>query len=306
MKINKFAAVLIALTLTVTMGTTALAAEITEQNGTENTDILATYNATTLEPDTIYSVDIAWGSLEFTYSTNGIKTWDPVNHKFVVTPGTPEWTCTDGADKITVTNHSNAGIAATLEYAETNGSGVSGTFDNSQISLNAPGEGTDPSEAPSATAQLTLGGVLPESVDKMEIGSVTVMIKENIPELQISITGGKFYGVDYFFEGSYTVAFTSEINVFEVIFNMTKFTKSGGIDVELLYADCSFTFGEGLYYPNSKISVAFRNDNPDEPSSYLTRDNPVKLQFNSGVGKYMLILDMRGESKKITSFTFIG
>ncbi len=76
---------------------------------------------------TIYSVDVEWGAMTFRYEKSS---WDAVEHK--VKPGAG-WQLYDTANdkvigdtqntinQVTVTNHSNAGVYATLSYAGTDG-----------------------------------------------------------------------------------------------------------------------------------------------------------------------------------------
>lgn len=76
---------------------------------------------------TVYSVDVEWGAMTFQYES---KTWDPVNHKEIDGAG---WKVYDSENEealeekkhaineIKVTNHSNAGVWATLTYAAVNG-----------------------------------------------------------------------------------------------------------------------------------------------------------------------------------------
>lgn len=169
---------LIALALTASMGTTTFADTITSKDGSSSTPISATYSATTPTPDTVISVDVAWGSMEFTYKNNDTKVWNPDDHKYVVTPQDATWSCETDANKITVTNHSNAAVKASLTYTEKNGSKITGSFKNANLSL-ASAEGTAQGAAPKADATLTVEGQLAETATtKATIGSVTVTISE--------------------------------------------------------------------------------------------------------------------------------
>ena len=71
----------------------------------------------------VYSVDVEWGAMTFQYVSG---TWDTENHKYATDAG---WKVYDSAadtaldakedaiNRIQVTNHSNAGVKATLAYA---------------------------------------------------------------------------------------------------------------------------------------------------------------------------------------------
>lgn len=135
--------------------------------------IEATYEEGVTTTETVYSVDVEWGKLEYTYHPNATKKWDPTTLKYVVTEGTPSWDCEADADKIKVTNHSNEAISAKLEYEQTNAE-VTGTFDKSKINLKSAEE-TAVDEAPTGTATLALGGKMAEGEDGT-LGSVKVTI----------------------------------------------------------------------------------------------------------------------------------
>ena len=170
---KKIIAATLALTLSMSMGNFVYAAE------DSSADIKATYQAGKENTDTVYSVDVKWGSLEYTYSSGVTKSWDPTTLKYKEASGTSSWTCQDGADQITVTNNSNADITASLAYAGTE-SNITGTFSNSKIGLKSA-EGTNVGESPSGTTTLSLNGALSDTAaKKKEIGQVTVTISDYI------------------------------------------------------------------------------------------------------------------------------
>lgn len=170
---KKIIAATLALTLSMSMGNFVYAAE------DKSADIKATYQAGKENTDTVYSVDVEWGSLEYTYSSGVTRSWDPKTLKYKETSGTSSWTCQDGADKITVTNNSNADITASLAYAKTD-SNITGTFTNSKIGLKSA-EGTNVEESPSETTTLSLEGALSDTTaERQEIGKVTVTISDYV------------------------------------------------------------------------------------------------------------------------------
>ena len=145
----------------------------------KSADIKATYQAGKENTDTVYSVDVKWGSLEYTYSSGVTKSWDPTTLKYKEASGTSSWTCQEGADQITVTNNSNADITASLAYDKTD-SNITGTFTNSKIGLKSA-EGTNVWESPSETTTLSLEGALSDTkAEKKEIGNVTVTISDYV------------------------------------------------------------------------------------------------------------------------------
>ena len=121
----------------------------------------------------VYAVDIEWGSMEFEYTGAGTR-WDPEKHEYVTTT---EATWSANGNDITVTNHSSKPVEATLSYtAEDSYSAVYGSF-TTESKVLASAVGTSVDEAPSFTAELTLGGELPASVTALtKVGSVSVAL----------------------------------------------------------------------------------------------------------------------------------
>lgn len=171
MNMKKFVSMLAVAALTCTMGTTAFAADQDGVNtGSYSADVKGTYQA---GGAVVYSVDIAWTDMSFTYTGAGEGTWDPETHQY---SGSSEgaWTASD--DSITVTNHSNAAVKATASYqAETGYESTTMTFGNNEATV-ATAVGTEVASAPSATITVTPGGTLAESADGGKIGTITVSI----------------------------------------------------------------------------------------------------------------------------------
>lgn len=131
---------------------------------------------------TIYSVDIVWESMEFTYTAASEGTWNPSTHTFIGVEGA-SWSFAN--NKITVTNHSNADVNTSFSYTPAaNFSAVSGAFvdvhkdaiTNATLTLRSA-VGSTLDEAPSGTAYLSLTGELSSSLATQTIcGTVTVTI----------------------------------------------------------------------------------------------------------------------------------
>lgn len=151
---------------------------ITEVGGTASHDVKATYRAGSSggTGGTVYSVDITWGDMAFTYTAEaGI--WDPATHKTTGAEG-GVWTVDkESGNTITVTNHSNTGVTAAFSYAAASGfEGISGTFDNASLNL-ASAVGTAVEAAPKATTSLSLNGALGSTTaDNTKIGTITVTL----------------------------------------------------------------------------------------------------------------------------------
>ena len=171
MNVKKLTGLLTAAALVCTMGTTAFAQEGVG-TGSYNAEVKGTYQAGGTSA-TVYSVDIAWTDMSFTYTGAGEGTWDPETHQY---SGSSEgaWTASD--DSITVTNHSNAAVKATAKFEADSGyESTTMTFGNNEATV-ATAVGTEVASAPSATITVTPGGTLAESANGGKIGTITVSI----------------------------------------------------------------------------------------------------------------------------------
>lgn len=136
----------------------------TTNNGTSATTI--TVNGT-YAPAKKISVTVAWDDMNFTYTASG---WDPNTHQYT---GNGSWS-TD-TKTITVTNHSDVGVNATLGFAPEEGSNVTGAFTNGSTLSLATAVGTEVASAPTASAEFGIsGGAITES---KKIGTITVTIQ---------------------------------------------------------------------------------------------------------------------------------
>lgn len=175
---RKFLTILIALALAMSMSVTAFAegGSSTQQNtGDQSIDVTAKYNQSSSTQIT-YSVAITWESMTFTYTESGTRIWDPETHTYT-TSTTSGWDKTE-AD-ITVVNHSNAPVTATVTYTPVDGNGVTGTVVNGTKTLKA-GTVDDPDNADSLVATLQIGGKPNSTVseDGVKVGTITVTIEK--------------------------------------------------------------------------------------------------------------------------------
>lgn len=149
---------------------------INTQNGTATKAVTASYSAGAGGgSDPVYSVDITWDSMAFTYSVGSGSTWNPATHTYS-SGGTGGWS--HNGNKITVTNHSNTKVTANLTYTPEAGyDGISGNFDKTEMDL-ATAVDTPVVSAPTDTAALTLSGTLDSKViSSTKIGTITVTIR---------------------------------------------------------------------------------------------------------------------------------
>lgn len=154
----------------------AFAAEdtITSQNDSRNIDVHAKYVDGTSSPD-VYSVDVTWGAMEFTYSASGVRLWNPSTHQYTDVPSS-SWSAS--GNTVTVTNHSNRNVNTDFTYTKAPGfNDVSGAFSVDTHTLSAGVIG-DVAGADSVTTILTLSGALADSVTSFtKVGSVTVTLR---------------------------------------------------------------------------------------------------------------------------------
>lgn len=182
MRAKKMMAGCLAAALLAAQGTAVFAAEgsgeVTEPPKDTSIEVNGTY-AETGTPDTVYKVDLAWGSMEFTYTANANeRVWNPDTHEYTEPGYTGKWSCTEGADTVSVTNHSNAAVEADFSYAAAKDfENITGTFSNAKITLpTAEGKDVNASELTGETA-LNLSGALPRTAtDLTNIGQITVTI----------------------------------------------------------------------------------------------------------------------------------
>ena len=158
----------------VTVTAFAADATITEAGKSATKAVKASYRSGA-GGSTVYSVDITWGSMEFTYREGSGSTWNPATHTYS-SGGTGGWS--SSGNTIKVTNHSNAQVTANLAYASEQGyEGISGSFGNKSTMNLATAEHTTVTEAPTDTAELSLSGTLASTVIRpTKIGTITVTI----------------------------------------------------------------------------------------------------------------------------------
>ena len=189
---KKTLSIILALVLALSLSVTAFAAET--NNGTQDTKITVngTYTPGTAA-DEIISVDIAWDAMDFTYTAPSQGTWNTVTHAY---DGATAGGWSDNTPSITVKNHSNVAVNATLGFTA-DVAGVIGTFTEASGAANdgvlelATAEGTEAANAPTATANFGISGAAIDA-DKT-LGTITVTIKNAIDtyeELQAAVNAG--------------------------------------------------------------------------------------------------------------------
>ena len=154
--------------------------------------ITGVYQAGTTADEKI-SVDIVWDAMEFTYAAPSQGTWNPAAHAY---EGATEGGWSDNTRTITVTNHSNVAVNATLAFTAAV-DGVVGAFteasgtENDNILNLATAVGTTVENAPTATANFGISGTAIDANQKL--GTITVTIKnviDTFAELQAAVNAG--------------------------------------------------------------------------------------------------------------------
>ena len=168
---KKTVSIILALVMILSLSTTAFATTI-GANGSQDIPVTGIYNTSTTTSD-VYSVDIVWSSMTFTYNEKGTQTWDPTTHSYTTTyAGT--WDKTSA--NVTVTNHSNVPVTVSAAYTQVDAA-VTGTLNKTQQSLAAGVEGAY-NDADAVTFTLTIGGK-PTTVSAtgVAIGKLTISIR---------------------------------------------------------------------------------------------------------------------------------
>lgn len=144
-------------------------------NGTDSADVKAKYVNNVTAP-IVYSVDVTWGAMEFTYTAIGAKTWNPSTHTYTDGGTTASWS--GNGDTVAVTNHSNAAIGVAFSYESLAAySTITGAFDKIGVTTLAAGVENKPNEAESIMAKLSLSGGMDSSLTSFtRIGAVTVTL----------------------------------------------------------------------------------------------------------------------------------
>ena len=176
---KKIIAAALALTMTLGMSTTALAAGNVDDAGVGSQnpiDVTAKYNDGATEP-TVYSVDLQWEDMTFTYNESGTRTWNPDTHTYTDST-TSGWDKTTAA--VTATNHSNTEVTVSFTYTPQGDTGVNAAMSKDSFKL-AAGVENKPDEAATDSSNLTIDSrTKPNatvSAAGTVIGTITVTIE---------------------------------------------------------------------------------------------------------------------------------
>ena len=85
--------------------------------GSVSKDIEFDFEEVSIDESVVYSVDVAWNDLSFTYD-EGKLSWNPEDHDYTKADPAADWSDDEGF--VTVTNHSNAKVAVTVSFDDAN------------------------------------------------------------------------------------------------------------------------------------------------------------------------------------------
>ena len=148
----------------------AVAAEV----GSREIDVNARVKTET-KAAAVYSLDLMWSDMTFTYTRQENLTWNAKDHSYK-SRSSGKWDKTRGT--ITVVNHSNVEVQVTVTYIPLEGTGITGTLRNGSRRLKAGREG-DYEGADRMTATLVVGGKPNETITEEEtrIGTLKITIR---------------------------------------------------------------------------------------------------------------------------------
>lgn len=168
---KKLIAILLSLTFVLSVSVLA-ATSTTPSEQSSSKEVTATYSTSTGAPT--YSVDIAWGSMEFVYSTTG--KWNPATHNYT-TGSSGNWVWDDGTNVVTITNHSDAAINCDISFESLLEGEVSGAITPATIVLPSAVDKDLSATELTKSSTLTLNGSLDSTYNEATvIGSVSVII----------------------------------------------------------------------------------------------------------------------------------
>ncbi|MBO7302832.1 MAG: hypothetical protein J6U68_01460, partial [Clostridia bacterium] len=125
---------------------------------------------TSTEP--VYSVDVTWDDISFTY-TGGSAKWNPASHAYDNVTSDAKWS--DASGSVLVKNHSNASVDVeiTFEPLSTANGTANLTVNGGSFTLSSAVAGSAYTSAPAQTATITASGVPSKSGS---VGKIKVKI----------------------------------------------------------------------------------------------------------------------------------
>jgi hypothetical protein len=176
---KKIISLVLTLVFMMSMANSALADETNVGLGDYEIPVTATYVAGQTS-GTVFSVDIAWEGLEFTYRGEPAPVWNPDTHSYSGSGTSAGWT---GSGSVTVTNHSNAFLIMRADYSAAEGySSVGMNFEcdgtGNTANTNTIYSAEVDNKAQTSVITVTPTGTLPAGADDVTIGTIVLSISE--------------------------------------------------------------------------------------------------------------------------------
>ena len=178
---KKVLSVVLAIAMMSALAIPAFAADIEAVDDSKAQDITLTVANTDEESDVVvYSVDVAWGQVAFTYNITTTYDWNPATHEYNANPSYEyAWAGEGNTGVITVTNHTNKALTASAASEVKNASAF--TVSCGQAASLATAVNTEVAKAPTDTISYTVNA--PETKPTAEasatvIATITVTIAD--------------------------------------------------------------------------------------------------------------------------------
>lgn len=171
---KKLISLIVTLFMIISMPVAVFAENGVVSGGANTANVMGTYKGTPVS--TVYSVDISWSGLDFTYNDAYKGEWQTNSHTYINSTEAG-WAASNGI--ITVTNHSNTDITATPIYnASTNYKDARMIFGSSALTVASADNGVNGAAGTAVTGTITVtpDGSLPEGTTNAVIGTITITI----------------------------------------------------------------------------------------------------------------------------------
>ena len=169
---KKAFALILTLALIATLTVASFAAVIPNETKTATSDLTATYIPGS-EAATVYSVDVSWNgdNMVFEYFEGDQGAWNPETHEYEA-PTNARWTKDELI--VTVTNHSNVAVDASISVDDVGGDGVTVYADGEKTATLAAGVVGDFDNADSFEFSVKVMGVPSKDLHEARLASATV------------------------------------------------------------------------------------------------------------------------------------
>ena len=164
-------------------GTAAMAADTLGAGEAATREVKGTYNPAE-DAGKVYKVDVTWGSMEFTYKAGDThKVWNPKEHAYEERKDDGTWSSLEDANKVSITNFSNAAITAAITVEmDADSTGLTATPADTSLKLGDASTGastTTPGKETTAFTTISLAGDLTDTeANSKVVGSVIVTFSD--------------------------------------------------------------------------------------------------------------------------------